>query len=159
MITVKDSEYLRQAIDLARQGVEDSLGGPFGCVIVRDGEVVGKGCNGVTSTNDPTAHAEIVAIRDACRRLGHFQLTGCVVYASCEPCPMCLGAIYWARPKRVVYAATRQQAAAAGFDDAFIYRELELPEGERKIIFEQLAEKGAEEVFDLWRVRGDRSLY
>jgi tRNA(Arg) A34 adenosine deaminase TadA len=159
MITEKDSEYLGQAIELARQGVEDGRGGPFGCVIVRDGEVVGMGCNGVTSTNDPTAHAEIVAIRDACKRLGNFQLTDCVVYASCEPCPMCLGAIYWARPKRVVYAATRQQAAAAGFDDAFIYREIEVPPGERKIIFEQLADKGAEEVFDLWRERGDRSLY
>ncbi|HTR27879.1 MAG TPA: nucleoside deaminase [Puia sp.] len=159
MITEKDSEYLRQAIELARQGVEAGRGGPFGCVIVRDGEVVGMGCNGVTSTNDPTAHAEIVAIRDACKRLGHFQLTDCVVYASCEPCPMCLGAIYWARPKRVVYAATRQQAAAAGFDDAFIYRELDVPERERKIIFEQLPEKEAEEVFDLWRERGGRSLY
>jgi len=159
MITEKDREYLRQAIQLARQGVEDGRGGPFGCVIVRDGQVVGKGCNGVTSTNDPTAHAEIVAIRDACRQLGHYQLTDCVVYASCEPCPMCLGAIYWARPKRVVYAATRQQAAAAGFDDEFIYREIEVPEGERRIVFELSVEEGAEAVFDLWRERGDKSLY
>jgi guanine deaminase len=159
MITDKDRDFLRQAIDLAREGVEGGRGGPFGCVIVRDGEVVGRGSNGVTSTNDPTAHAEIVAIRDACGRLGSYQLTGCVVYASCEPCPMCLGAIYWARPVRVVYAATRQQAAAAGFDDALIYRELELAQGERKIVFELGTERGAEEVFDLWREKGDKSLY
>jgi tRNA(Arg) A34 adenosine deaminase TadA len=159
MIPDQDREYLRQAIDLARQGVEAGRGGPFGCVIVKDGVVVGKGSNGVTSTNDPTAHAEIVAIRDACRRLGQYQLTDCVLYASCEPCPMCLGAIYWARPKRVVYAATRQQAAAAGFDDELIYREMALPQGERRIAFELLPEKGAEEVFDLWREKGDKSLY
>jgi guanine deaminase len=154
-----DRAYLRQAILLARQGVEDGRGGPFGCVIVRDSQVVGRGSNGVTSTNDPTAHAEIVAIRDACRQLGHYQLTDCVLYASCEPCPMCLGAIYWARPKRVVYAATRQQAAAAGFDDEFIYREIEVPQGERRIVFELSPDKGAEAVFDLWRERGDKSLY
>ena len=155
----KDRAYLLQAIELAREGVSAGLGGPFGCVIVRDGEVVGKGSNGVTSTNDPTAHAEMVAIRDACRRLGSYQLTDCVLYASCEPCPMCLGAIYWARPKRVVYAATREQAAAAGFDDAFIYREMEVPLAERRIAFELLADRGAEDVFRLWREKGDRSLY
>jgi guanine deaminase len=155
----KDREYLRQAIELARQGILAGLGGPFGCVIVRDDQVVGKGSNGVTSSNDPTAHAEIVAIRDACRRLGHYQLTDCVLYASCEPCPMCLGAIYWARPKRVVYAATREQAAAAGFDDEFIYREIAVPQGERRIAFQLMADKGAEEVFSLWREKGDRSLY
>jgi len=159
MITESDKEFLRQAIRLARHGVEEGRGGPFGCVIVRDGQVVGRGSNEVTSTNDPTAHAEIVAIRDACRQLGHYQLTDCTLYASCEPCPMCLGAIYWARPTRVVYAATRQQAAAAGFDDEFIYREFEVPQGERKIVFELSADKGAEEVFDLWRERGDKSLY
>jgi len=159
MITETDREYLRQAIELARRGVVESLGGPFGCVIVKDGVVIGKGCNGVTSSNDPTAHAEIVAIRDACRQLGHYQLTDCILYASCEPCPMCLGAIYWARPKRVVYAATRQQAAAAGFDDAFIYQEIGGPMGERRIVFEQAEEEGAEEVLDLWRERGDKSLY
>lgn len=159
MITETDREYLRQAIALARRGVVEGLGGPFGCVIVKDGVVIGKGCNRVTSSNDPTAHAEIVAIRDACRQLGHYQLTDCILYASCEPCPMCLGAIYWARPKRVVYAATRQQAAAAGFDDAFIYREMEVPMGERRIEFEQAADEGAEEVLDLWRERGNKSLY
>src|SRR5579863_7769296 len=159
MDTEKDKEYLREAIELARRGVSAGLGGPFGCVIVRDGQVVGRGCNEVTSSNDPTAHAEIVAIRDACRQLGHYQLTDCVLYASCEPCPMCLGAIYWARPKRVVYAATREQAAAAGFDDAFIYGEIEVPPGERRIAFDLLADSGAEEVFKLWREKGDKSLY
>jgi guanine deaminase len=159
MITETDREYLRLAIELARRGMEEGLGGPFGCVIVKDGAVIGEGCNGVTSGNDPTAHAEIVAIRDACRKLGHYQLTDCIVYASCEPCPMCLGAIYWARPKRVVYAATRQQAAAAGFDDAFIYREIVAPIGERRILFDWLPEKGAEEVFALWRENGDKTLY
>jgi guanine deaminase len=159
MITERDRDFLRLAIGLAREGVTDGRGGPFGCVIVRDGVVIGRGSNGVTSTNDPTAHAEIVAIRDACGRLGSYQLSGCVVYTSCEPCPMCLGAIYWARPARVVYAATREQAAAAGFDDALIYRELEVPVGERKIAFELGEERGAEEVFDLWREKGDKSLY
>jgi guanine deaminase len=159
MITAMDREYLRQAIELAKQGVEDGRGGPFGCVIVRNGEVIGKGSNGVTSTNDPTAHAEIVAIRDACQRVGNYQLTDCVVYASCEPCPMCLGAIYWARPARVVFAATREQAAAAGFDDELIYREVEVPRGERKILFELGEGVGGEEVFELWREKGDKSLY
>ena len=159
MVSNMDREFLRQAIELARQGVEEGKGGPFGYVIVRGGRIVGSGCNGVTSTNDPTAHAEVVAIRDACARLGHFQLTGCVLYASCEPCPMCLGAIYWARPERVVYAATRQQAAAAGFDDEFIYREIGRPDGERRIVFERAEDKRGEEVFDLWRERGDKSLY
>jgi guanine deaminase len=159
MITEKDLLFLRQAIDLAREGVEKGLGGPFGCVIVRDGEVVGKGCNGVTSTNDPTAHAEVVAIRDACQWLGDYQLTGCDVYASCEPCPMCLGALYWARPRRVVYAATRHEAAEAGFDDDFIYREIGLEGGERRIPFEYRQVNEAGEVFALWREKGNKRLY
>ncbi|HVU94969.1 MAG TPA: nucleoside deaminase [Puia sp.] len=159
MITDTDVLFLRQAIKLAVEGVENGKGGPFGCVIVRDGVVVGRGCNGVTSTNDPTAHAEIVAIRDACRRLGDFQLTDCVVYTSCEPCPMCLGALYWARPKRVVYAATRHEAAAAGFDDAFIYEEIGLGDGERRIPFEHQPVAGAGELFGLWREKGNRRLY
>jgi tRNA(Arg) A34 adenosine deaminase TadA len=159
MITDTDIVFLRQAIALAAEGVEQGKGGPFGCVIVRDGEVVGKGCNGVTSTNDPTAHAEIVAIRDACKRLGDFQLTDCEVYASCEPCPMCLGALYWARPRRVVYAATRHEAAEAGFDDAFIYNEINLEAGERRIPFEHRPVEAAAELFGLWREKGNRKLY
>jgi tRNA(Arg) A34 adenosine deaminase TadA len=159
MITESDKLYLRMAIELARQGVEEGQGGPFGCVIVKEGIVIGKGCNGVTSTNDPTAHAEVMAIRDACRRLGDYQLTGCVVYASCEPCPMCLGALYWARPDRVVYAASRFEAAAAGFDDAFIYQEISLPDGERRIPFVHGVVEGCAEVFALWNERGNKKLY
>ena len=151
--------YLQQAIELARQGMDARKGGPFGCVIVRDGEVVGKGCNGVTSTNDPTAHAEIVAIRDACQRLGEYQLTDCTVYTSCEPCPMCLGALYWARPARIVYAATRREAADAGFDDDFIYREIALPLEERKIPFVHEPLAAAAELFKGWKEKGDRRLY
>ncbi|HEY4110372.1 nucleoside deaminase [Puia sp.] len=159
MINETDIQFLRQAIDLAREGVEGGKGGPFGCVIVKDGVVVGKGCNGVTSTNDPTAHAEVVAIRNACRRLGDYQLTDCDVYTSCEPCPMCLGALYWARPRRVIYAATRHEAAEAGFDDAFIYREIGLEGGERKIPFVHQPVEAATELFGLWRVMGDKKLY
>jgi guanine deaminase len=159
MVTEKDKTFLRQAIELAREGVEQGKGGPFGCIIVRDGQVVGKGCNQVTSTNDPTAHAEVVAIRDACRVLGDYQLSGCDVYTSCEPCPMCLGALYWARPQRVVYAATRHEAAGAGFDDAFIYDEINLGMGERRIPFEHLAMFDAEALFELWKERGNRQLY
>jgi guanine deaminase len=159
MITEKDILYLQQAIDLAREGVEKGKGGPFGCVIVRNGEVVGKGCNGVTSTNDPTAHAEIMAIRDACQRLGDYQLSDCDVYTSCEPCPMCLGALYWSRPRRVVYASTRHEAADIGFDDAFIYREIGLPDEERKISFVHMPVEATRELFDLWREKGNKRLY
>jgi guanine deaminase len=159
MITTADKVFLQQAIALARRGIEDGKGGPFGCVVVRDGEVIGKGCNEVTSTNDPTAHAEMVAIRDACRHLRAYQLTGCTVYASCEPCPMCLGALYWARPERVLYAATRQEASEAGFDDDFIYREIDLAGGERKIPFIYVPAASAAEVFALWKEKGDKRLY
>ena len=147
------------AIELARRGVEEGQGGPFGCVIVKDGEVIGKGCNGVTSNNDPTAHAEVMAIRDACRRLGDFQLTGCVVYTSCEPCPMCLGALYWARPDRVVYAASRYEAAEAGFDDAFIYEEIGLADRDRRIPFVHGPMDESGEVFLLWKEKGNKRLY
>lgn len=154
-----DKMYLSQATDLAREGIRTGRGGPFGCVIVRNGEVIGQGSNAVTSTNDPTAHAEIVAIREACRRLGHHQLTECTLYASCEPCPMCLGAIYWARPVRVVYGATRRQAAAAGFDDDLIYREIGLPQADRKIPFDFQPDDAVEEVFEMWRAMGNKTLY
>lgn len=159
MVTKEDIIFLRQAIDLAWRGMESGLGGPFGCIVVRNGEVVGEGSNGVTSTNDPTAHAEIMAIRDACRRLGNYQLTDCTVYTSCEPCPMCLGALYWARPRRVVYAATRQEAAAAGFDDDFIYREIDQQPDQRKIPFIHQPEEGAAELFTHWKEKADKRLY
>jgi tRNA(Arg) A34 adenosine deaminase TadA len=126
-------------------------GGPFGCVIVKDGEIVGEGCNLVTTTNDPTAHAEVVAIRDACKRLETFQLTGCDVYASCEPCPMCLGAIYWARPGRVIFANTKTDAAAINFDDQFIYDEIEKCCDDRQIEFIHSPHKKALEIFRDWK--------
>src|SRR5215212_3121763 len=122
MINEKEKELLERAIELSRQGMQQGCGGPFGCVIVKNGEIVGEGYNMVTSTNDPTAHAEVVAIRQACTKLNAYQLPGCDVYASCEPCPMCLGAIYWARPARVIFANTRHDAAAIEFDDEHIYK-------------------------------------
>ena len=124
---------MKQAIELAIQNVRTGRGGPFGALIVKAGELVASGTNLVTSTNDPTAHAEVVAIRTACRQLGTFQLTGCELYTSCEPCPMCLSAIYWARPDRFYYAASREDAARGGFDDAFIYEEVMLPPEQRAI--------------------------
>src|SRR5690606_30262691 len=131
----QDQKFLLRAIELSRAGMKDKKGGPFGCVIVKDGKIVGEGCNEVTTQNDPTAHAEVVAIRDACKNLHTYQLTDCDVYASCEPCPMCLGAIYWARPRRVIYANTKQDAAAIDFDDQFIYDEIEKEDLRRSIPF------------------------
>ena len=147
------------AIDLSREGMNAGKGGPFGCIIIKDGLVVGKGCNSVSSTNDPTAHAEIVAIKDACKNLGSFQLDGCEIYTSCEPCPMCLGAIYWARPDRVFYANDKKDAAAAGFDDEFIYRELNVPPEHRKIPMVKLPLEEAGQVFKEWEDIEDKTLY
>lgn len=126
------NRFIQQAIQMAVENVRHD-GGPFAALVVKDGTVIGSGCNQVTRTNDPTAHAEIVAIREACRVLGHFELRGCDIYASCEPCPMCLGAIFWARPARVFFAATAADAAAAGFDDRFIYDQIAVPHSERSI--------------------------
>lgn len=156
----QDIIFLREAIELAREGMQNNTGGPFGAIVVKDGEIVGKGSNSVASTNDPTAHAEVVAIRDACNNLGHFQLDGCVLYTSCEPCPMCLGAIYWARPQRVVYAATKSDAdEIAGFDDSFIYKEINLPMEERSIPFKQKLRNEGQAVFHEWRDKDDKILY
>lgn len=152
-------KFMKMAIDLSRDGMRSGVGGPFGCVIVKDGKVVGKGSNAVSSSNDPTAHAEVVAIRDACNNLGHFQLDECILYTSCEPCPMCLGAIYWARPSKVYYANTKVDAARIDFDDQFIYQELELPLDQRKIPFEQLMNVEAWEVFEEWKSKSDKTLY
>lgn len=154
-----DKKFLLEAVELAKQGVEKGAGGPFGCVIVKNGVIVGKGHNQVTSTNDPTAHAEVVAIRDACAHLGAWQLTGCDLYTSCEPCPMCLGAIYWARPRRVVYACTRHEASDAGFDDEVIYREINIPTEKRKIPFDHQCLSEATALFGLWKGKGDKRLY
>src|SRR3989442_13787296 len=126
-------EFMRRAIALALENVRSGRGGPFAALVVKEGRVLAEGTNRVTSTNDPTAHAEIIAIREACRALGDFQLTSCDLYTTCEPCPMCLGAIYWARPARVFFGATCRDAAAAGFDDSFIYEELQLAPGARRI--------------------------
>jgi guanine deaminase len=151
--------HLRLAIELALRGPEEDRGGPFGAVVVRDGHVVATGVNEVTSLNDPTAHAEIQAVRAACRVLGTFQLTGCDVYASCEPCPMCLGALYWARPRAVYYAATHAEAAAAGFDDTFIREELRaVPEARRLLLVRLLADDGGLP-FAVWLGKRDRVPY
>jgi tRNA(Arg) A34 adenosine deaminase TadA len=143
-------KYMEEAIRLARINMEQDHGGPFGCVIVKDGEIIASAHNEVLSTNDPTAHAEIVAIRRACDRLGHHQLSGCDIYTSCEPCPMCLGAIYWCRPDRVFFAATQQDAAQAGFDDAYIYREMCTPLTQRDIPFIQFMQQPVQEIFLHW---------
>ncbi|MER3431650.1 MAG: tRNA-specific adenosine deaminase [Blastocatellia bacterium] len=149
-----------RAIALARLGMENNSGGPFGCIITRGNEIIAEGCNRVTSTNDPTAHAEIVAIRRACEVLESFQLTGCSLFTSCEPCPMCLGAIYWARPDRIYIAATRFDAAEAGFDDAFIYTELcKTNSTDRRIPIEQLHRDEAVEVFREWISKPDKINY
>ena len=150
---------MRRAIELAQRGVDDGLGGPFGCVIVKNGEIVGEGCNEVTSTNDPTAHAEVVAVREACRNLNSCQLTGCDVYTSCEPCPMCLGAIYWARPARIFVAGTREDAAAAGFDDELFYGEIEKPNDDRQLKMESLLREESQKVFESWLQKPDKVEY
>ena len=154
-----DRKFMARTIELARMGVAENAGGPFGCVVVKNGEIVGEGNNRVTSTNDPTAHAEVIAIRNACEALGSFQLDGCTIYTSCEPCPMCLGAIYWARPEKVFYACTRSDAADIGFDDDFIYQELEKPNDEREMALVNLMRDEAMEVFTNWAAKADKVEY
>lgn len=158
-MTERQKSFMKMAIELSQSGMDSGKGGPFGCIVVKDDKVIGMGSNAVSSTNDPTAHAEVVAIRDACRNLNHFQLDGCEIYTSCEPCPMCLGAIYWARPARVFYANTKKDAANAGFDDQFIYEELDLPLDKRKIPFNQLLNNEAKVVFDNWIKKENKTLY
>ena len=134
MFAMQEHEkFINEAVKMAKENVGTGIGGPFGALVVKDGKIVGRGINKVTSSNDPTAHAEVVAIRDACKNLDSHQLTDCIIYASCEPCPMCLGAIYWARPKMLVFAAENTDAAKAGFDDSYIYREVSLPPDKRKL--------------------------
>ncbi|MCS5490333.1 nucleoside deaminase [Algoriphagus limi] len=151
--------FMREAIRLAKEGMKAGNGGPFGCVIVKDGKIVGQGSNMVLKTNDPTAHAEVVAIREACKTLNNFQLEGCEVYTSCEPCPMCLGAIFWARPERVFYAGTKEDAANVGFDDDFIYQEIELKPSDRKIPMISILREEVLEAFEIWKEKGDKTLY
>lgn len=152
-------KFMELAVQLANDNVHSKSGGPFGAIIVKDGKIIGKGCNNVTTTNDPTAHAEILAIRDACKNLGSFQLEGCEVYTSCEPCPMCIGALYWARPKVIYYANTKEDAAKIGFDDHFIYKELEKPIEQRSLKMIKLTSKNHDVPFKSWNTTSDKIEY
>src|SRR3989475_9922677 len=152
-------EFMRRAIALALENVRSGNGGPFAAVIVKEDRIIAKGTNRVTLTNDPTAHAEVVAIREACRVLRDFQLAGCDPYTTCEPCPMCLGAIYWARPARIFYAATASDAAGAGFDDAFIYDELKIALAGRRIPMTQLFRDDALAIFSAWKQQENKTPY
>ncbi|MFM9081566.1 MAG: nucleoside deaminase [Opitutaceae bacterium] len=156
---MQHEDHMREAIRLASEGAASGRGGPFGCVVVRRGEIVGRGSNAVTSTFDPTAHAEVTAIRDACSRLRQFQLADCELYTSCEPCPMCLAAIYWARIPKVYYGNGRHDAAAIGFDDAFIYEQVSLPPERRAVALLPLLREEALASFRLWAAKSDRTPY
>ncbi len=153
------AEFMRRAIALALENVRTGTGGPFAALIVKDGRVIAEGTNRVTSSNDPTAHAEVVAIRAACGALGGFQLAGCDLFTTCEPCPMCLGAIYWARPSRVFYAGTAADAAGAGFDDAFIYDELKHSPAARRIPMSQLLRDESLAIFSAWKNQANKKPY
>jgi tRNA(Arg) A34 adenosine deaminase TadA len=152
-------EFMRAAIRLSRTKMRANLGGPFGALVVRKGEILARGWNRVTSANDPTAHAEVTAIRAACRKLKTFQLKDCELYTSCEPCPMCLSAIYWARIKRVYYANTRRDAARIKFDDEWIYHEVSRPVARRKIPMSQMLRPEALKVFAEWQTKPDKIRY
>src|SRR5690349_24276766 len=152
-------KFMREAIRLSIQMMRRGAGGPFGAIVVKKNRIVGRGWNQVTSSNDPTAHAEVAAIRDACRRLKVFQLDDCELYTSCEPCPMCLAAIYWARCRKIYYANTRRDAARIEFDDDFIYREVAAPIGRRKLPMQQLLRSEAITVFQEWRNKADKIRY
>jgi len=152
-------KFMSEAIRLAVENVKSGKGGPFGAVIVKDGEVISTGVNSVTSANDPTAHAEVVAIRNACKKLNSFQLDGCDIYASCEPCPMCLGAIYWARPENIFFAGTKKDAASIGFDDSLIYNEIVLPVEQRKINTFHINHKDSFAPFSEWKKKEDKIEY
>jgi tRNA(Arg) A34 adenosine deaminase TadA len=155
----REEKFMQEAIKLSQEGIRNNEGGPFGCVIVLGDEIVGRGNNKVTSLNDPTAHAEVVAIREACKKLNTFQLDDCEIYTSCEPCPMCLGAIYWARPKVIYYANNRTDAAHIGFDDSFIYDEIGADIASRKIPMIQLGRNNAINIFKEWENKEDKTAY
>jgi len=155
----ENREFMDEAIQLAESNIAKQNGGPFGAIVVKNGKVVGRGSNHVTTDNDPTAHAEVVAIRDACKNLNTFDLKDCEIYASCEPCPMCLGAIYWARIGKLYYAGTKDDAAKADFDDSFIYKEFELPKSERLIPSVQIMREKAVKVFEKWIVNENKVPY
>ncbi len=156
---MSQEKYMREALHLAEMGMRGGRGGPFGCVVVRKGEIVGRGHNRVTSTNDPTAHAEVVAIRDACANLETFQLDDCELYTSCEPCPMCLSAIYWARIPQIFYGNTRTDAAAIGFDDDFIYQQVPLPPEQRTVKMQLFLRDEAQGAFKEWAAKTDKVRY
>ena len=155
----REEQFMQEAILLSREGMTRNEGGPFGCIIVQGDTIVGRGNNKVSSTNDPTAHAEITAIRDACKNLGTFQLQDCEIYTSCEPCPMCLGAIYWARPLVVYYANNRQDAANIGFDDSMIYEEMTVSIENRRIPIIPIGRESALAVFEAWKNKPDKTVY
>lgn len=159
MIGERERKFMQYAVSLSRRGMKQGDGGPFGSIVVRGEEIVGEGWNQVLCENDPTAHAEVMAIRNACKKLGTFQLTDCEIYTSCEPCPMCLGAIYWARPSKVYYANTKEDAAAINFDDSFIYREMTVPHDEKKIPLIELRDLDALKVFQEWKAMNNKTLY
>lgn len=155
----EQTKFMREAIRISIENVQSGNGGPFGAVIVKDGGIIASGKNEVTGNNDPTAHAEIVAIREACQKLSTFQLAGCEIYCSCEPCPMCLGAIYWARPDKIYYANTKEDATSINFDDDFIYAEFDLPNEQRKLPTLQLLRDEAFVAFELWRASTKKITY
>ena len=159
MVKSEDIKFMQEAIRLSMDNVSSGKGGPFGAVIVKDGKIIARGANEVILTKDPTAHAEVVAIRNACNTLQSFQLDGCDIYTSCEPCPMCLGAIYWARPDRLFYANSKEDAAAINFDDQFIYEEIAKPIAERKLFTQQLLREEAWEAFKEWSESGLKTVY
>ena len=152
-------KFLKAAVKMAEKGMQAGKGGPFGAVIVKDGKIIARGCNQVTSSHDPTRHAEVDAIRKACRKLKDFELKDCIIYSSCEPCPMCLGATYWARPKMLVFAADRFRAAKSGFDDEFIYKEVPLPADKRSLKTYCIDVACKDEPFDLWDAKTDKVEY
>jgi guanine deaminase len=154
-----ETEFMREAIKLSVNNVREGKGGPFGSVIVKEGKIIARGVNEVTAANDPTAHAEVVAIREACKTLHSFDLSGCEIYASCEPCPMCLGAIYWARIDKLYFGNTKQDAAAINFDDQFIYDEIDTPVAERRLFTRQLLRDEALEAFIKWQQNADKTEY
>ncbi|KHE72664.1 nucleoside deaminase [Halobacillus sp. BBL2006] len=156
---MKGFSFMEKAIEVALENVMSNQGGPFGAIVVKDGKIIGTGRNEVTASNDPTAHAEVQAIRAACQYLNDFQLTDCEIYTSCEPCPMCIGAIYWARPKAVYYACTKEDAAKIGFDDQFIYEQLSLPIDQRTIIMKQISPDQYELPFKTWGKSKDKTHY
>ncbi len=155
----QEKEFITEAIRLSISNVEDNKGGPFGAVVVKDGKIIARGTNCVTAHNDPTAHAEVVAIREACKVLNSFQLTGCQIYSSCEPCPMCLAAIYWARPDKLFYANSKEDAAAINFDDMFIYQEMAKPITKRMLFTQQINREEAIVAFEKWRNSNNKIVY